>query len=55
MENLSHLFAAYAAIWIILFGYIWRLRSRQKTLQQEIALLQQRLAEDREKRTAQGV
>lgn len=44
MDNLSSLFAGYTAIWIIFFGFVWRLQSRQKQLQQEIALLQQKLA-----------
>jgi len=44
MDTLPNLFAGYTAIWIIFFGYIWWLQSRQKQLQQEIALLQQKLA-----------
>jgi CcmD family protein len=43
MDNFSSLFAGYTAIWIIFFGFVWRLQRRQRQLQQEIALLQQKL------------
>ena len=49
MENLSYLFAAYAAIWIILFAYIMRLQQRVKSLRQELELLQDRLEDEKEK------
>jgi CcmD family protein len=44
MDNLASLFAGYTAIWIIFFGFVWRLQRRQKQLQEELALLQQKLA-----------
>ncbi|MCC7264107.1 MAG: CcmD family protein [Candidatus Latescibacteria bacterium] len=44
MDTFPNLFAGYAAIWIIFFGFVWRLQSRQKQQLQEIALLQQKLA-----------
>jgi len=39
MEKLQYLFAAYAAIWIILFAYIMRLQSRTKELGEELKRL----------------
>lgn len=44
MDTFPNLFAGYAAIWIIFFGFVWRLQSRQKQQLQDIALLQQKLA-----------
>jgi len=54
MENLpcpylSYLFAGYAAIWIILFAYVMRLQRREKSLRQELELLQDRLEEKEQK------
>jgi CcmD family protein len=51
-DTLPNLFAGYTAIWIIFFGFVWRLQSRQKQLQQEIALLQQKLAAGQQERPA---
>ena len=45
-SNLSYLFAGYAAIWIILFAYLNRLRQREKTLHQEIELLRSELSQE---------
>jgi CcmD family protein len=42
-SNLSYLFVGYAAIWIILFAYITRLRQRERQLRQELEILQDRL------------
>lgn len=50
MDNLSSLFAGYTAIWVVFFGFVWRLQSRQKHLQQEIALLRQKLATAQQER-----
>ena len=44
MDTFPNMFAGYAAIWIIFFGFVWRLQSRQKQQLQEITLLQQKLA-----------
>ena len=33
---MSYLFAAYTAIWCILFGYLYSLRSRQRTLEKAL-------------------
>lgn len=42
-SDLSYLFAGYAAIWIIFFAYLMRLRQREKRLRQELELLQEKL------------
>ena len=47
MENLSYLFAAYTAIWILVFAYLVRLQRREKTLRQELDQLRQRLSGER--------
>jgi CcmD family protein len=45
MENtLSHLFAGYAAIWVLFFAYLLRLRRREKDLRQELELLRDQVA-----------
>ena len=39
MENMSFLFAAYTIIWAVVFGYVFYLYRKQRTLQREIDLL----------------
>jgi CcmD family protein len=39
MNTMSYLFAAYAAIWIILAAYLFSIHSREKKLRDEIARL----------------
>jgi CcmD family protein len=41
MENSGYLFAAYAVIWAVVFGYILFMQWKQKKLQQQITLLEQ--------------
>jgi CcmD family protein len=36
MENLSFLFAAYTAVWVLLFVYVFVLSRRSRALEQEI-------------------
>ena len=48
MENLSYLFAAYTAIWILLFAYVMRLQRREKSLWEELEQLRQQLSEERQ-------
>ena len=43
MENAGYLFAAYAIVWAVLFGYIFILSRRQKRLRREIDLLKEAL------------
>ena len=40
MENLGYLFAAFAVIWAIVFGYILVLMNRQKKLKRDIEKLE---------------
>jgi CcmD family protein len=46
MENLNYLFAAYAAVWVMLFLYVSVLSRRNRTMEREIdelrALLERR-------------
>lgn len=39
MENLSYLFAAFAVVWAVLFGYVFSLSRRQNKLRRDIDLL----------------
>ncbi len=39
MENLSYLFAGYAVVWLLLFGYLFSITRRQKQIEKEIQML----------------
>jgi CcmD family protein len=41
MDTMNYLFAAYAAIWIILAAYLYSIHSREKRLRQDIERLRQ--------------
>ena len=43
MANLTYLFAAYTAIWVLLFNYVLILSRRNRMLQKEIDELRQLL------------
>jgi CcmD family protein len=43
MDAMNYLFAAYAAIWIILAAYLYSIHSREKRLRQDIERLRQLL------------
>jgi CcmD family protein len=43
MKNLSYLFAAYTAIWVLLFFYVANIARRNRALQREIDELRQLL------------
>ena len=47
-ENISYLFAAFAIVWVVLFGYIFILSQRQKKLRREIELLKEVLKKEQE-------
>ncbi len=47
MKNLGFLFAAYTAIWVVLFMYIWTLSRRNRSLEREIEELRELLESDR--------
>ncbi|MFC2020656.1 CcmD family protein [Chloroflexota bacterium] len=41
MENGSFLYAAFAIVWVVVFGYVLSLLNRQKRLQKEIDSLKE--------------
>jgi CcmD family protein len=43
MNTMNYLFAAYAAIWIILAIYMYSIHSREKKLREEVERLKQLL------------
>ncbi len=45
MDDLDYLFAAFTAVWVVIFGYILLLSFRQRKLRHEIDLLEQKVAE----------
>lgn len=45
-ENLIYVFAAYTVIWLVSFGYLFTIGSRQKRLQKELDALKSVLAEE---------
>ena len=45
MENLGFLFAAYTIIWVVLFGYVISVFTRQRKLQKELDLLKEMFKE----------
>ncbi len=46
MENAGYLFAAFAIVWVVLFGYIFILSRRQKRLRRELDLLKEMTTEE---------
>ena len=46
MDNLGYLFAAFAVIWAVVFGYILILMNRQKKLKREIEKLETDIRQD---------
>lgn len=44
---MTYLFAAYTAIWLLLFGYVMLLSSKQKRLNEELGSLKRQLDERR--------
>ncbi len=45
MENAGYLFAAFAIVWAVVFGYVLSLFNRQRRLKREINLLKESLKE----------
>jgi CcmD family protein len=45
MENAGYLFAAFAIVWAVVFGYVLSLFNRQRRLKREINLLKEALKE----------
>lgn len=48
MSNLNFLFAAYAAVWVLLFFYILSLSRRNRSLDKEIEELRELLQQRRQ-------
>lgn len=46
--NLGYLFAAFALIWTLIFGYMVSVASRQKQIEAQLELLTEWVAADRE-------
>ncbi len=53
MENLHFLFAAYTAVWAMIFLYVWSMSRRTRRLEQQLEELL-RLIEARERANASG-
>lgn len=51
MENLNFLFAAYTAVWVLLFFYIMTLSRRNRSLERDIEELRELLHRQRDERT----
>jgi len=45
MENVGYLFAAYTIIWLVVFGYVLSLSSRQNKMKRELESLKEALKE----------
>jgi CcmD family protein len=45
MEHMEYLFAAFAAVWIILALYLFSIQSREKKLRADIEALKKKLVE----------
>ncbi len=45
MENAGYLFAAFAIVWAVVFGYVLLLLNRQRRLRQEINSLKEAFEE----------
>jgi len=45
VDDLDYLFAAFAVVWVVIFGYILLLSFRQRKLRQGIDLLEQKVTE----------
>lgn len=43
MENLSYLFAAYSAIWVVLFFYIFSLWRKQTRIEEDLQRLKDKM------------
>jgi CcmD family protein len=41
MENLSWLFWGYAAAWLLIFGYLFRISQKERSLRRKVAELQE--------------
>jgi len=44
---MSYLFAAYTAIWILLFAYLFSISRRQRQVQEDLEQVRERLAREK--------
>ena len=44
MDDLDYLFAAFTAVWVVIFGYVLMLSFKQKKLQREIESIEAKLS-----------
>ena len=44
MDNLDYLFAAFATVWVVIFGYVLLLSRKQRQLQHELESLEVRIS-----------
>jgi CcmD family protein len=51
MQNLPYLFATYAIVWLVLFGYLFVVAAQVRGVRRDLDLLAERLGE----RDSQGV
>ena len=51
MDDLEYLFAAFTAVWVVIFGYILQLSLKQRRLQREIESIEMKLSEKDDGRT----
>lgn len=49
MENMTYVFAAFAIVWAVVFGYVFSLSQRQRQLRREIDALKEKSNGEREK------
>jgi CcmD family protein len=43
MQNLPYLFATYAIVWLVLFGYLFVVAAQVRSVQRDVELLQERI------------
>ena len=55
MENLGYLFAAFAIVWAVLFGYLLVLLNGQRRLRREIDSLKEAVKEKGRQRVAKNI
>jgi len=43
MQNLPYLFATYAIVWLVLFGYLFVVAAQVRSVQRDVELLEERV------------
>jgi len=54
MNNCGYVFAAYAFIWAMVLGYLYRIARRQSMLEREIAAMQEALEHGKQRGCCQN-